>query len=114
VVDAFFAAAHNGDFDTLLQVLDPDVDLRIDGGTLRREASVALHGARAVAGHTRTYSRLYPYTVPAIVNGAAGVIVAPNRQPYAVMAFTIAGDLIAAIHVLVDPERLNRLLRESF
>jgi RNA polymerase sigma-70 factor (ECF subfamily) len=109
VVDAFFAAARNGDFDALLQVLHPDVELRIDGGKLRREASVVLHGAKAVAAHTRTYSRLYPYIVPAVINGTAGVIVAPHNLPYAVMGFAISGDRITAMDVLVDPERLNQL-----
>jgi RNA polymerase sigma-70 factor (ECF subfamily) len=109
VVDAFFAAARNGDFDALLHILHPDVELRIDGGRLRRDDSVLLHGAKAVAGHTRRYSRLYPYIVPAVVNGTAGVIIAPNSQPYAVMGFAISGGAITAIDVLVDPERLSRL-----
>jgi RNA polymerase sigma factor (sigma-70 family) len=109
VVDAFFAAARNGDFDALLQVLHPDVELRIDGGKLRRELSVLLHGAKAVAAHTRRYSRLYPYIVPAVVNGTAGVIIAPNGLPYAVIGFAVSGDRITAMDVLVDPERLNQL-----
>ena len=49
VVDAFFAASRDGDFDALLEVLDPDVELRIDGGILRAEASLVLRGADAVA-----------------------------------------------------------------
>jgi RNA polymerase sigma-70 factor (ECF subfamily) len=109
VVDAFFAAARDGDFVALLHVLDPDVELRIDGGTLRREASVLLHGANAVAAHTRTYAHLYPNLVPAVVNGTAGVVIAPNRRPYAVMGFTVTRDRITAIDVLLDPERLNQL-----
>jgi RNA polymerase sigma-70 factor, ECF subfamily len=109
VVDAFFAAARNGDFDALLQILHPDVELRIDGGKLRRELSVVLHGAKAVAAHTRRYARLYPYIVPTVVNGAAGVIIAPNNLPYAVIGFAISGDRITAMDVLVDPERLNQL-----
>jgi RNA polymerase sigma factor (sigma-70 family) len=76
VVDAFFAASRDGDFDALLEVLDPDVELRIDGGDLRAEASLVLHGADAVAGHTATYSQLHPFVKPAIVNGAAGAVVA--------------------------------------
>jgi RNA polymerase sigma-70 factor (ECF subfamily) len=109
LVDAFFAAARDGDFDALLQILDPEVELRIDGGKLRREASLLLHGAKAVAAHTRTYSRLYSYIVPALVNGTPGVVIAPNSRPFAVMGFTISGERIAAIDVLVDPERLNWL-----
>src|SRR5262245_2464286 len=59
VIDAFFAAARDGDFEALIAVLNPDVELRIDGGVRRADASLALRGARAVAGHTTTYSQLY-------------------------------------------------------
>jgi RNA polymerase sigma factor (sigma-70 family) len=109
VVDAFFAAARDGDFDALVQVLHPDVVLRIDGGRLRRGASLVLHGAEAVAAHTTTYSKLHPYIVPALVNGAAGVVIAPHREPYSVMAFSVTGGKIAAIDALLDPERLKQL-----
>jgi RNA polymerase sigma factor (sigma-70 family) len=109
VVDAFFAAARFGDFSALVQVLDPDVVLRIDGGRLRRGASIFLHGAEAVATHTRTYSMLHPYVFPAIVNGAAGAVIAPNGQPFSVMAFTVSNGRITAIDALLDPERLQQL-----
>jgi RNA polymerase sigma factor (sigma-70 family) len=109
VVDAFFAAARDGDFDALIEVLDPDVVLRIDGGRLRRQASLVLHGAEAVAAHTRTYSSLYPYVIPALINGAAGALVAPHGQVFSVMAFTITNGRITAIDALVDPERLQQL-----
>ena len=109
VVDAFFAAARDGDFDALLQILHPEVELRIDGGTLHRRASLHLHGANAVAAHTRTYSNLFPYIVPALVNGTAGAIIAPNGRPFAVMGFTVSSERITAIDVLVDPDRLHQL-----
>ena len=64
LVDAFFAASRDGDFEALLAVLDPDVELRIDGGVLRKEASLVLRGADAVARHTATYSKLYPSSDP--------------------------------------------------
>lgn len=72
VVDAFFAASRDGDFGALVAVLDPGVELRIDGGALREEASLRLRGAEAVAARSATYSRLYPVVRPALVNGAAG------------------------------------------
>jgi RNA polymerase sigma-70 factor (ECF subfamily) len=109
VVDAFFAAARDGDFDALVKVFDPDVVLRIDGGRLRRSASLVLHGAEAVVGHTRTYSMLHPYVIPAVVNGAAGAVIAPNGRLFSVMAFTITSGRIASIDALLDPERLRRL-----
>jgi RNA polymerase sigma factor (sigma-70 family) len=108
VVDAFFAASRDGDFAALLEVLDPDVELRIDGGVLRAQASLVLHGADAVAAHTTTYSRLYPFVRPAIVNGAAGAVVAPRGRVMSVMAFTVARGKIVRIDALVDPERLAR------
>jgi RNA polymerase sigma-70 factor (ECF subfamily) len=109
VVDAFFAAARDGDFDALVAVLDPDVERRIDGGELRAEASLVLRGAAAVAGHTATYSKLYPFVRPALVNGAAGAVVAPHGQPFSVMAFTVTNGKITRIDALLDPERLGRL-----
>jgi len=109
VVDAFFAASRDGDFDALVAVLDPDVELRIDGGALREEASLILRGAEAVAEHTATYSRLYPFVRPALVNGAAGAVVAPRGRLFSVMAFTVSQGKIVQIDALVDPERLARL-----
>ena len=109
VVDAFFAASRDGDFGTLLEVLDPDVQLRIDGGTLRAGASLVQHGAKAVAAHTVTYSKLYPFIRPALVNGAPGAVVAPHGQVLSVMAFTVTNGTITRIDSLVDPERLVQL-----
>ena len=109
VVDAFFAASRDGDFEALLDVLAPDVELRIDGGVLRADASRALHGADAVAAHTATYSKLYPFVRPALVNGAAGAVVSPRGRVVSVMAFTVTDGRIVRIDALVDPERLARL-----
>jgi RNA polymerase sigma factor (sigma-70 family) len=108
-VDAFFAASREGDFGALLAVLDPDVVLRIDGGALRAGLSRGVRGARAVAEQTFTFSRLSPFVRPVLVNGAAGVVVAPRGRPFAVMGFTVRRGRIAEIDVLADPERLRRL-----
>ena len=109
VVDAFFAASRDGDFDTLLAVLDPDVVLRIDGGAVRAGLSREVRGAAAVAEQTLTFSRLSPFVRRALVNGVAGVVVAPRGRPFAVMGFTVRGGKIVEIDVLADPERLGRL-----
>jgi len=109
VVDAFFAAARDGDFDALVAVLDPDVVLRSDGGALRPGASVVLHGAVAVAESALTFARLSPFVRPVLVNGAAGVLVAPRGRPYSVMGFTVTGGRIVAIDALSDPARLRTL-----
>ncbi len=108
VVDAFFAASRAGDFDALLAVLDPDVVTRSDAGP-GRPGSVVVRGARAVAERAMSYARLSPWVRPALVNGAAGAVVAPQGRPFAVMGFTIADGRIVEIDALTDPERLRRL-----
>jgi RNA polymerase sigma-70 factor (ECF subfamily) len=109
VVDAFFAAARDGDLEALVAVLAPDVELRIDGGDRRADASLVLRGAEPVARHTSTYSALHPYLRPVSVNGAPGVVVAPRGHPFSVMAFTIVAGKIARIDALLDPDRLAAL-----
>jgi RNA polymerase sigma factor (sigma-70 family) len=109
VVDAFFAAAHNGDFDALVAVLDPDIVLRSDGGRLRPEVSVVVHGAEAVASRALMFSDLAPFLRPALVNGAVGVVVAPEGSAVSVLGFTVSGGKVVAIDALADPERLARL-----
>jgi RNA polymerase sigma factor (sigma-70 family) len=109
VVDAFFAAARDGDFEALVAVLDPDVVLRSDGGVVRPDASAVVHGARAVAERAFTFARLSPFVRPALVNGAAGVVVAPRGRPLSVMGFTVTRGKIVAIDGIADPARLRRL-----
>jgi len=109
VVDAFFAAARAGDFEALVAVLDPDVVLRADGGALRPAASALVHGAEAVASRALTFAHMHEYVRPALINGAAGVVVAPQGRPFSVMGFTVAGGRIVAIDALADPERLAEL-----
>ena len=108
-MDAFFAAARDGDFDALVAVLDPDVVLRSDGGVVRPAASVLVHGAEEVASRALTFARLSPFVRRALVNGAAGVVVAPGGNPFSVMGFTVAHGKIVEIDAIADPERLRRL-----
>jgi RNA polymerase sigma factor (sigma-70 family) len=106
VLEAFTAASHEGDFDALVAVLDPDILLREDDGTQRPSASLVIRGARAVAGRALTFSRMAPYARAALVNGAAGAVVVPGDRLFAVMAFTVADGRIVEINVLTDPARL--------
>ena len=80
VVDAFFAASRDGDFEALVAVLDPDVVSAADGGAWRPEATAIVRGAREVAARAITFARLAPFVRPALVNGAAGVVVAPPGE----------------------------------
>ncbi len=108
VVDAFFAAAREGDFEALVAVLDPDVVLRADGGP-GRPATAVVHGARAVAERASHYAHLAPYVRPALINGTAGAVVTPRGRAFSVMAFTVRNGKIAAIDALSDPKRLAEL-----
>jgi RNA polymerase sigma-70 factor (ECF subfamily) len=109
VVNAFLAAARDGDFGALVAVLHPDVTLRSDGGTTRARHTTVITGAQAVASQAATFGRLFPFARPALVNGNAGVVVTANGKPLSVMGFTVTEGRIAAIDVIADPDRLRRL-----
>ena len=106
VVDAYFAAAREGDLEALVAVLDPEVVLRAhrhDGDPLE------LRGADSVAQGAMAARRFAPYVRPALVNGAAGVVAFDGEQPFAVLAFTVVDDLAVAIDVFNDPELVAKL-----
>jgi RNA polymerase sigma factor (sigma-70 family) len=105
VVDAFLAASRDGDFEALVALLDPDVVLRADGPDAPRH----LRGAPAVLGQARRYARLARFARPALVNGAAGVVVAPVGRPFAVMGITVARGRIVEIDIFADPKRVREL-----
>jgi RNA polymerase sigma factor (sigma-70 family) len=109
VVDAYFAAARSGDFDALVAVLDPDVVLRSDGGERRPAGSFVRRGPTEVARSALAGSLPSAILHPALVNGAAGVVVLIKGQAFAVMAFTVAHGKIVEINVVFDPDRLARL-----
>jgi RNA polymerase sigma factor (sigma-70 family) len=109
VVDAFLAAARGGDLDALVAVLDPEVVARADWGGIPAGASTMARGARTVAEHALSWSRLAPFAQPALVNGTAGIVAAPRGSLLAVMGFTVRNDKIVEIDVLLDPARLRHL-----
>jgi RNA polymerase sigma-70 factor (ECF subfamily) len=109
-VDAFLAAAREGDFEGLLKVLDPDVVLRIDGGpnAARPFRQPPLVGADAVASNALFYRDVAAKVEPVVVNGAAGLLV---RFPKLTIlgAFTVTNGKIAEIDLIADPEKLRSL-----
>jgi RNA polymerase sigma-70 factor (ECF subfamily) len=110
VVDAFLAATREGDFEALIELLDPDVVLRADSGALPPPATQEVHGARAVAELATTFSQVARYSRPALVNGTAGLVtITPRGELFSVQAFTITDGRIVEIDILADPERLTRL-----
>jgi ketosteroid isomerase-like protein len=109
VVDAFFAAAHDGDLEALVAVLDPDVVLRSDGGTAHPDFSLVLRGAASVAERTLTIASPAAPKRPVLVNGAPGVVVTVGGKAFAVMGFAISHGKITEIDAIVGPERLRGL-----
>jgi RNA polymerase sigma-70 factor (ECF subfamily) len=110
VIDAFLAASRQGDFEALLEVLDPDVVFRIDAGGVAPRARPPIEGAEAVAAQILTRGApLAPHARPAIVNGNAGLIVVPQQKPIAVVGFVIADGRIAEINLIADPAKLPDL-----
>ena len=107
VVDAFFAAAREGDFGALLQILHPDVILRSDFGTKHRAASVVYRGAAAVAQQARGFPGAI--VTPALVNGTAGAVITVRGRPIAILGFTVVDGRIIAIDGIADPERVRRV-----
>ena len=108
VVEAFLAAAREGDFDRLVAVLDPDVVLRADLGPLAG-GSREVRGAATVARQALGYSQIGLLIQPAIINGAAGLVSTRDGQPFSVGGVTVRNGRIVAIDILADPSRLARL-----
>jgi RNA polymerase sigma-70 factor, ECF subfamily len=107
VVDAFLAAARDGDFDALLELLDPEVVLRVDRGAT--QPGVLVQGAAAVIKEARRFTGGARFARPALVNGAAGYVVAPGGRPVALAGFTVAHGKVVEIDVLADRARLREL-----
>jgi RNA polymerase sigma-70 factor (ECF subfamily) len=110
VVEAFLRASREGDFEALLEVLDPDVVFRADAGTSGPPVPAQLNGAREVAGivleRGTPVARLGR---PAIVNGRAGAVVVLPDRILSVVAFTIARGRITEMDLVVDPVKLARV-----
>lgn len=109
VVEAFLAAARGGDFDALLELLDPDVVLRADGGAVSGLSRV-VRGATAVVAGARSFSSLAATTYLALVNGRVGQISVRGGRPFSVGEFTVRDGRIVEINILADQERLRDLL----
>src|SRR6267143_455951 len=107
VVDAFYAAARGGNFERLLEVLDPDVVLRMEGGAGAPRSRV-IRGARRVAQGASVPQPGRQVRL-ALVNGAPGAIILEHGRPVSLASFIVMGGRIVEIDVLMDPERLALL-----
>ena len=107
VVEAFIAAAREGDFDALVAILDPDVVLRADGGLTGLSQHV--QGAEAVASQALLWSRVDLTMRRVLINGAAGMVTFLHGQPFSIGAVTVRNGKIVEIDFLTDPERIAQL-----
>jgi RNA polymerase sigma-70 factor (ECF subfamily) len=107
VVEAFLAAARTGDIGALLGLLDPDVVVRADLGAA--PTAVEVRGARPVAEQALTFARRVRFAQPALIDGAIGIIVAPQGRLSTAMTFTVTHGKIIKIDIVADPERLRGL-----
>ncbi len=105
VVNAFFAAQREGNFEALVAVLDPEVVLRDH----RRSGVTEVHGAQRVAQGAFGFRRMAPFARPALINGSAGVVVFKDHEPFAVLAFTVVNRRAVAIDVFADAALVGRL-----
>lgn len=105
IVEAFLAASRNGDFATLLTLLDPEVVLRADPAAVAVGASGEVRGAEAVAG---TFSGRARFAQLALVDGAVQAVWAPGGKPRILFTFRIVGGKIDAIELLADPAFLEQ------
>jgi RNA polymerase sigma factor (sigma-70 family) len=109
VVDAFLAAARDGDFEALVAVLDPAIVLRADGGAIKGMSRL-VRGSQEVAAQAATFSKLGLSNQVVLVNGNIGLVSRlPDGRLFSVLGFTIAGGKVAALDILADPDRLSRL-----
>ena len=108
VVEAFLAAARDGDFDALVAVLDPDIVERVDTG---RGTIVEVRGAQNVARRAMAAASQTDGLVgrPALINGAAGWVSVLDGELYAIAALTLRDGRITTMDILLDPARLARL-----
>jgi RNA polymerase sigma-70 factor (ECF subfamily) len=108
LVEAFLAASRGGDFDALVALLDPDVVVRADAGAAPAGTPRQVRGAARVAGQALAFARRARHAVPALVDGAAGILVAAGGRPVVVLAFTVLDGRIVEIDIVADPDRLRR------
>jgi RNA polymerase sigma-70 factor, ECF subfamily len=108
-VDAFLAAARDGDLDALIAVLHPDVVYRADRGPEPEAGSVELRGAADVARQAAAFSQSGLLIRPVLINGTPGIISSRDGQPFSVIGFTVTDGKITDIDILMDPDRLQQL-----
>jgi RNA polymerase sigma factor (sigma-70 family) len=110
LVDAFLAASRDGDFEALLAVLDPDVEVHADDATAVPAGALRhVRGAARVARQAVLFSELSEVAQVSLVDGAPGLVIAPRGRLSTVLAFQVARGRIVRIDVIADPDGLRQL-----
>jgi RNA polymerase sigma factor (sigma-70 family) len=102
-----------GDFEALVNVLAPDIVVRADGDPGRPHFTSLTRGAETVASRAMSFANPKAVLHPALVNGAAGVVVTLNGHPFSILSFTVVGGKIVAIDGISDPDRMAAALAAS-
>lgn len=109
VVEAFLTALRAGDFEGLVAVLDPDVLVHIDPAAARPGAPTEIRGARNFAQGAVTYSQMARLVEPMLINGAVGLVWAPDGKASRVLALVIRKGKISEVEIIAEPARLRDL-----
>jgi RNA polymerase sigma-70 factor (ECF subfamily) len=105
IVEAWLAAARDGDIGALLALLDDRAVLHADYGTSMQ----VVEGARSIADQAVLSGRLAAHSTPILIDGRPGVAALLHERVVSIMAFDIVGDRIVGLEVLADPNRLAAL-----
>ncbi|NOR02363.1 RNA polymerase subunit sigma [Mycolicibacterium fortuitum] len=106
VARTFLAASRDGDLDALLEILDPDVVRRVDRVLVGKHIPVELHGAREFVEESKMFAATARGGEVAVLDGAAGIVVAPAGQLKSILRLDIRDGRIHAIDIIGDPDRL--------
>jgi RNA polymerase sigma-70 factor (ECF subfamily) len=106
VINAFLAAAAEGDLEGLLAVLDPEAELQGAGP----QGTFVVHGAEQIARNARVGARRGALVHPAVVDGLPGLLVTIDGKPHTVLAITVTNGVITAIRSMTDPGRLAQIV----
>src|SRR5205085_10417794 len=108
LAEAFLAASRDGNFDALLELLDPHVVLHADAAAAGG-AATEVRGAPSVARGALAFSDRARFAQLAVVNGGVGAIIAPRGRLLVVLGFAVARDKIVKIDVIADPSHFEQL-----
>jgi RNA polymerase sigma-70 factor (ECF subfamily) len=121
LLSAFMAATQAGDLNAMTQLLASDVRIMTDGGGKVRAALEVIDGADRAARFILEATRKRPdtwwredfTTRFAIINGLPGIIVDAPEGPVQTAAIDIEGDVIRAVYVVRNPDKLRHLATTS-